>query len=107
MQAVEDSDNKVNAYAVYDMKAAAFMNPFFMPTDGMAIRSFTKAAIEDGHDFQLYGGDYTLFRIGSWDPVRGELVTQEPHDNLGTALMLASAYELQQNRTLQEVSNDG
>lgn len=64
---------KQNIYAVYDHKAAAFLPPFFMPTNGMAIRAFSDCVNDDNHQWNKHPGDYALFRIGEFDDVNGQV----------------------------------
>lgn len=53
---------------VYDSKAAAFLEPIFVPTVALALRGFTAACNDEKHDFYKFGEDYTLFETGTWDP---------------------------------------
>ena len=75
----------MNIYAVHDIKAEAYLQPFFAQTDGLAIRMFQAAANDQEHQFWKYAEDYTLFNIGVWDEKNGVLhsSTKEP---LGTAV---------------------
>lgn len=74
------------AFSVYDSKAEAFILPFYALTTGLAIRSFEEAANKEGHDFQKYAADYTLFEIGTYDTTTGLSENLTAHINLGTAL---------------------
>ena len=38
-----------NVYSVYDSAAAAYLPPFILPREEMAIRSFSVAACSDDH----------------------------------------------------------
>mgnify|MGYP000341489139 CR=1 FL=1 len=73
-------------FTVYDVAADAFLQPFFSVNRAVAIRNFASAAGEEGSQFHRHSGDYTLFEIGSFDQVKGELVGCEAKVNLGTAL---------------------
>lgn len=75
----------INMFTVYDSAAERFLDPFHAPTAQVAIRVFSEAANKDGHQFQKFPGDYTLFHIGEFDPDKGELVPMTPR-SLGTAL---------------------
>lgn len=70
---------------MHDIKAEAYLQPFFAQTDGLAIRMFQAAANDQEHQFWKYAEDYTLFNIGVWDEKNGVLhsSTKEP---LGTAI---------------------
>lgn len=76
----------LNAFTVYDCKAEAYLPPFFTLTPALAIRSFQTAANQEGHDFNKYAADYTLFQIGYFDDSNAELHRLEALSNLGTAL---------------------
>lgn len=78
-------------FTVYDSKAAAYLQPFFCPNGAVAIRAFSSAAKQEGHDFNRYAADYTLFEIGQWDPISGNVNTYETKLNLGMAAEYASA----------------
>lgn len=54
-------------YSVYDEKAKAYITPFFMHNDDMAIRIFTECAMSADHQFGRFPADYSLWRLGSWE----------------------------------------
>lgn len=61
----KDIDMKV--FAVYDSKAEAYLAPFFMPSKGAVIRSFTDLVNDSSHIFGKHPEDYILFELGEWD----------------------------------------
>lgn len=63
---------KLNAYAIYDMAAVAYMRPFFLQTDAQAERMFTDLAIDADHPVGQHPGDYSLIRIGSFNDSNGQ-----------------------------------
>lgn len=73
------------AFSIRDAKAEAFMRPFFSPTAGLAIRSFRDLVNDPASEVGRHPEDYTLFRIGSFDELSGELVKEEPVFSLGLA----------------------
>lgn len=75
-------------FSVYDSKANAYMQPFFSPTAGTALRAFETIANEEGHEFCKHAADYTLFEIGEWDEFDGQLIQLEAKVNLGLAIEL-------------------
>ncbi len=79
--------NKI--FTVYDSKAEAYITPYFSPTTATAIRAFTAAAQQEGHDFHKWAGDYTLFEIGTWDDQTAEIIRLKADINLGTAITYA------------------
>lgn len=72
-------------FSVYDSKAEAYLRPFFAETRGLAIRSFRDAANDGDASISKHAADYTLFRVGVFDPVTGVLEACTP-ESLGNAL---------------------
>lgn len=73
-------------FAIYDSKAETFNAPWHSATIATALRAFTQAAMDEGHEFHKHGGDYSLFCIGEFDDETGLLTPSVPLTNLGTAL---------------------
>lgn len=65
---------KHNLYSIYDVKADAYLPPFTLHQDGMAVRAFRDCCNDDTHNFGKNPGDYTLFKLGEFDDQSG-LVT--------------------------------
>ncbi len=59
-------------FSVYDLKAEAYLQPFFCPTKGLAIRSFTEIINDRNHNFSKYPEDYTLFELGTFDDAKAK-----------------------------------
>ncbi len=58
---------KHEMFSVFDVKAQAYLPPFVLPSEGMAVRIFGDCVNSSDHQFGKHPGDYTLFRIGSFD----------------------------------------
>ncbi|AXL15427.1 nonstructural protein [Microviridae sp.] len=54
-------------FSIYDTKAGAYLPPFILPREEMAIRTFGDCINAKDHQFSLHPEDYTLFRLGTWD----------------------------------------
>lgn len=54
-------------FTVFDIKAEAYLEPFYTATKGQAIRSFSDTCQEKGHPFNLHPEDYTMFHLGAYD----------------------------------------
>lgn len=76
---------KLIAFCVYDNKALAFLPPFFVHNELVAMRSFADVANDKTHAFGLNPTDYTLFRVGDFNDELGELTPLVPHVNMGLA----------------------
>lgn len=59
--------------SVYDKKVNAFASPFFVRSQGEAIRSFTDACQDGQTVFCKHPEDYLLFQIGEFDDGSGAL----------------------------------
>lgn len=79
---------KLKIYSVYDSKAGSYLQPFYAPTRGVALRMFENAALSDDHDFGRFSADFTLFELGEFDQNEGKFELLEAHENLGTALRM-------------------
>ncbi len=73
-------------FTVYDSKAEAYLQPFFMPSAGVAMRAFGDLVNDMATQFYKHSADYTLFEIGSFDDQNAELSHLEAFINLGVGL---------------------
>lgn len=87
---------RFGVYSVYDSKAKAFLPPFVMVNDHVAVRVFADCANESGHQFCKFGSDFSLFKIAEFDDAIGEMLPLKVHENLG----LAAAFQGQ--RVIEE-----
>lgn len=78
-------------FSIHDSKAEAFIQPFFAPTSAAALRMFETAANDETSDFHRYAGDYTLFELGEFEPLTGQIETLETPHNLGLAITYKKA----------------
>lgn len=75
-------------YAVFDSKMASFSTPFTHQRDAGAIRDFSDWVNDGSNPNNMlfkHPEDYSLFRIGSFDIISGELKQDGPPQNLVTA----------------------
>lgn len=77
-------------FTVFDSAAKAFLTPFFAPTVESAIRSFREIVNKEGHQFNRFPEDYTLFHVGEFDQVTGLLKAFDTPHSLGLALSFVS-----------------
>lgn len=73
----------MKVFAIYDIKAGAFLQPFFSPTRATGMRAFSDAVAQE-QQFQRWPTDYELFEIGDWEPNLGKW-TSEDRTSLGMA----------------------
>lgn len=72
--------------AVFDSAVGVYFQPFFARSRADALRSFTDAASQEGHQFNRHAGDYSLFILAEWSEENGHFENLTAPDNLGTAL---------------------
>lgn len=72
-------------YTVHDAKAEAYLQPFFMRTNGEAIRSFADAC-QTNEQFKKWPADYTLFELGEYDELTGVITPLKAIKSLGNGL---------------------
>lgn len=70
---------KLTIYTIYDSGISAHMQPFFMQSDGQAIRTFQdNVNSETQSTISKHPSDYTLFKIGTYDDNTAEIVCHTP-----------------------------
>jgi len=77
---------KLNVYSVYDSKVGAYMTPFFMRSNGEALRAFIEIASDPQTSICKHPEDFTLFHIGSWDSSDASYDSELAPKSLGVAL---------------------
>lgn len=63
---------KLVVVSIHDSALAAFMQPFFVPTTGMAVRSFTDEVKRAESPMFRHRSDYILYEVGSFDEETGK-----------------------------------
>lgn len=74
----------LKVFSVYDVKAEAYLQPFFFVTKGQAVRAFVDSLADVNHAFAQHPDDYTLFLLGEFNDENGEFVAD--HQSLGNGL---------------------
>lgn len=65
-------------FAAYDSAAKAYLSPFQLPREEMAIRAFTDVVNSQNHDFANHPEDYALFLLGEFDNRTGQFICHTP-----------------------------
>lgn len=74
----------LNIFSVYDSKTKAYMQPYFSPTHGSALRAFTDEIANEQSLLAKHPEDFTLYHVGVWDDQTAQINPQDPA-TLGTA----------------------
>lgn len=61
------------AFAVRDRALNAYMQPFFVPSVGVAVRSFADEVNRAESPFHAHPEDFDLYQIGMYDDANGRL----------------------------------
>lgn len=73
-------------FTVFDSAAQAYLEPFFAGTVEVALRMFRQVVNKEGHQFNKFPEDYTLFVVGEFSQEDAELVAYETARSLGVAV---------------------
>ncbi len=65
-------------FVVYDSKANAYMQPWFLTQQAMAQRAFSDCVNDPDHNFGRHPEDYTLFNIGEFNDQTAQVQWQPP-----------------------------
>jgi len=85
---------KLEMMAIYDSASRAFLPPFTVASEEIALRQFKVLAQEQPkHDFVRFGHQYTLYRVGAFDNETGKITVSNP-DALGTLQALVNLGDL-------------
>lgn len=87
----------LNVFAVKDLKAKAFLQPFFSNSRGSAMRAFGDAVQDKNCPFNKHPEDYILYEIGTYDDSSAYL-TMVPLD----LVVQASDFVVDQPKNLPE-----
>jgi hypothetical protein len=83
--------NKI-IFAVRDVKADAYLPPFFMNTKGQAIRALQDSASQDPNSaFARHPQDFDLYLLGMYDDVSGKIGVDDESVYIGNLSELITA----------------
>jgi len=77
---------KHNIFTIHDKAAGAYLPPFILHAEGIAIRTFTDCINDTNHAFSKHPADYTLLMIGTFDDMNGDITKLQTHKPLGNGL---------------------
>lgn len=77
---------KIKLFCIYDDKAEAYLPPFTLPHENMAMRTFADTVNDPNHSFHAHPADYTLFEIASYDDSNASLTVNQAKIPLGNGM---------------------
>lgn len=77
---------KLGIYSIKDTKADVFLPPFFMRTNGEALRAFDDCVQKSGTPLSDHPEDFHLFKLGDFDQDSGTLIPSVCPESLASAM---------------------
>lgn len=68
----------LSIYALHDRVAGFYGQPFFLHTDGEAVRAVAELARDPSTTVGRHPGDYALYRLGTFDNQIGRFEPESP-----------------------------
>lgn len=68
----------IKIYAIYDQKLEAYNRPFFLISEGVAIRAFQDEINNIDSELSKHPADYDLYKLGEYDEQTGEITPNKP-----------------------------
>jgi len=78
----------LHAYSLYDRKACTYSPPFFMASDGLALRALHDLVHDHATTVGRHPTDFVLFRVGKWSDDAGALEPLSPLQHICDAQTL-------------------
>lgn len=81
-------------FSIYDIKAEAYLKPFYMQSKGQAIRAFTESLQDPESGMGKWPADFTLFELGEFDDACGRFSPLEANLSVGNGLEFKAVAEV-------------
>lgn len=85
---------KHKVFSIYDSKIEAFMQPFFSPSKGSAIRALTDLLMDAKHPIAKHPEDYTLFELSEWCDDSADFTPHATPISIGLALEFSAQSQI-------------
>lgn len=76
----------VKMYAIYDSKAQAYLQPFFVANHALAFRNLERGCKNPESPFVQFPVDFHLFCLATFEDTTGDITPAELPENLGNML---------------------
>lgn len=84
---------KHKIFTIHDTAAGAYLAPFVLHAEGIAIRTFTDCVNDPDHAFGRHPKDYTLMVIAEFDDNNGTITTYQTQKPLGNGLSFVQNHQ--------------
>jgi len=68
----------MKVFSLHDLKAGTFMQPFFFPSVGQAVRAVLDLATDMGTLVARHPEDFVLYHLGDWDDLSARFADGHP-----------------------------
>jgi len=86
---------KLDMMAIYDQASRAFLPPFFVASEALAMRELRDLSLKNpDHNFVRHADQYTLFLLGDFDNETGLTTVKSSPSSLGTLQVIFNLREL-------------
>lgn len=69
---------KLKIFCIYDEKAKAYAQPFYMSNDGQALRAFGDLVNDKNSQLNKHPIDYSIWKMGEYDDNSGMFECEKP-----------------------------
>lgn len=91
---------KLQMMAVYDLKARAYLPPFFVPHVDVGLRHIGHAAQDPQHQLCKFAEDFEIFHLGEFDDSTGYTEVKPNPLSFGRVLVLKKLHSPEEHRTI-------
>ena len=82
---------KLHIYSIHDSAAQAYINPFFLHNDGLAIRAFQdNVNSKDESNISKHPEQFALFKLGEYDDSKGVIKAFDNPQHLAGGLEMVN-----------------
>lgn len=81
-------------FSLFDSKANAYIQPFFMAQKGQALRALDSIVNNPQTEVNKYPADFALYKLGEFDDVSGQLVSLKVPEFIANAIEFVKEKEL-------------
>jgi hypothetical protein len=85
---------KLEIFSIYDAKASAYITPFFLPNEAMALRAIKAAGSDPNHMFGKHGDDYSVYRLGTFDDESADMLLEAQPQFIGVVAQIVKEYDI-------------
>lgn len=85
---------KLSVYSIFDSAASAFVQPFMMHNDGLAIRAFQdNVNAKEENNISKHPEQFTLFKLGEFDDKTAQYTLEDSPKSIAIGVQLINDNE--------------